>query len=511
MSTTADDSSAYSHDEKTISIRCSLKRSAVRSVLLAVALASVSAMINNVANTRDLVVDYHGAAVGKANTTTTTKGRLLVNDDSPVPTTAELGTSISPRTTGEQQYQQQGEGLHNNSKSRLRGGARSNYPSSQLENKTQHVKHLLMSDLSFRKQRNFLTVNQDSFRNHTSCPANLPTETIQTTLVTQLSTDRLWLAREICARWQDPIVMVVFFASQSTFTDLSVSFSTEMAAACPHVDLVLVVDDSPSNHSTTYPINVFRNLGLDAVKTSHVLVSDADFLPSEDLSAEIGAALQVRESAREQLRTPESDLDALVVPVFEYEFMEDRLFTEFPEQHSHLLPGTFDQLQSCLEEGPCSVFHERQFERGHSTTQSHLWLQKEWYEQGDVGPRDIKHISCLKSLVYEPYMVIRWCPSNSQKVHPESVAPLYDERFSGYGLNKIQLVDHVRHLGYDFFVVPQGFLVHAPHRTTKARGEYLNGESDLRKQVKSDYDSFRRELHQRHGDLSVKLNRCARG
>lgn len=259
-------------------------------------------------------MDYHGAAVGKANTTTTTKGRLLVKDDSPVPTIAELGTSIPPRTTGEQQYQQQGEGLHNNSKSRLRGGARSNHPSSQLENKTQHVKHVLMSDLSFRKQRNFLS--QDSFRNHTSCPANLPTETIQTTLVTQLSTDRLWLAREICARWQDPIVMVVFFASQSTFTDLSVSFSNEMAAACPHVDLVLVVDDSPSNHYTTYPINVFRNLGLEAVKTSHVLVSDADFLPSEDLSAEIGPALQVRESAREQLRTPESDLDALVVPVF---------------------------------------------------------------------------------------------------------------------------------------------------------------------------------------------------
>jgi hypothetical protein len=473
-------------------------------------------MAHNMASTRALAVEYHGGVVVKTNTTTATSDRLLFKEDTPMPKVVATGTSNTAPTIGEQQQQQQQWVRRNSSRESLflRGSARKTHPTSEMKNTTQQVKRLLMSDLSVRKQRNFL--NQDSLRNHTSCPTNLPLETIQTTLVTQLSTDRLWLAREICARWQDPIVMVIFFTNQSIFVDLSVSFTDEMAMACPHVDLVLVVDDSPSNHTTPYPINVFRNLGLEAVKTSHVLVSDADFLPSEDLSEEIDSALQVRENARAQLRTPASELHALVVPVFEYEFLEDRLFAEFPANHSHLLPRTFDQLQGCLKEGPCSVFHEKQFEPGHSTTQSNLWLQKEWYAQDDEGPRDIKRISCLKSLRYEPYMVIRWCPasnvnnSEEQLFPPKSVAPLYDERFSGYGLNKIQLVDHVRHLGYDFFVVPQGFLVHAPHEKTNVRAEYLNGQSELRMQVAHAYDSFRRELHQRYGDLLVKLNRCAR-
>ena len=49
----------------------------------------------------------------------------------------------------------------------------------------------------------------------------------------------------------------------------------------------------------------------------------------------------------------------------------------------------------------------------------------------------MRPIECFRSNRYEPYVVI----SMAQM-------PLYDERFAGYGKNKIQHVSHLRRMGY---------------------------------------------------------------
>ena len=47
--------------------------------------------------------------------------------------------------------------------------------------------------------------------------------------------------------------------------------------------------------------------------------------------------------------------------------------------------------------------------------------------------------------------------------------PFFDERFVGYGKNKIQWIQHLRLLGFTFHVMPKIFVIHCPHEDSTAR------------------------------------------
>jgi hypothetical protein len=278
--------------------------------------------------------------------------------------------------------------------------------------------------------------------------------TVTTTLVTHMSADRgVWLVGEYCRRWhphtmpvQRPsIVLVVSFESEAAYAQRAPAWD-----ACPHMEVVAVVNDGIARNGTSgYPVNLLRNLVLARVRTSHVLVLDADFLPSVALADDIRDALQVR-AAQPRDGSPE----ALVVPVFAYDVADPvarQVFWDDPSHQASRLPGTFDELLNCTQERvpSCTVFHATQFPPGHSTTQTERWLARDWDEPSRHG-RDIRHIHCLKSTAWEPYVVVPWC-SNAG-----TVTPFFDERFQNYGFNKIQWINHIRLLGFRFFVLPQG-------------------------------------------------------
>ena len=42
--------------------------------------------------------------------------------------------------------------------------------------------------------------------------------------------------------------------------------------------------------------------------------------------------------------------------------------------------------------------------------------------------------------------------------------PMFDERFVNYGYNKVQWLEHLRFVGYDFQILTDGFAVDIPHR-----------------------------------------------
>jgi len=48
------------------------------------------------------------------------------------------------------------------------------------------------------------------------------------------------------------------------------------------------------------------------------------------------------------------------------------------------------------------------------------------------------------------------------------MAPWADERFVGYGGNKIAFINQLHGLGFGFHVHPYGFAIHVPHRKTRA-------------------------------------------
>ena len=111
-------------------------------------------------------------------------------------------------------------------------------------------------------------------------------------------------------------------------------------------------------------------------------------------------------------------------------------------------------------------------------------------QQRVVLPRAIP---CLDSLRYEPYVVVPWCTTTTTST--TTTTPYYDERFHGYGKNKIQYLFHLRMLAYQFRVLPEGFLVHVPHATSHTK-ELWNDQlhHQLHQEMDALYTTFLQEL-----------------
>jgi len=141
-------------------------------------------------------------------------------------------------------------------------------------------------------------------------------------------------------------------------------------------------------------------------------------------------------------------------------------------------------------------------------------------------PKRAKTIECFDSQRYEPYIVIPWCPYttyqtiNGEKVlndetttdhklhtnpniskntHTQSIIPIspyYDERFHGYGKNKIQQISHLRIKGYNFHVLPEGgFVLHHPHPESNVKQRWNDGKHyKLHKEMDALYPKYLEEL-----------------
>ena len=48
-------------------------------------------------------------------------------------------------------------------------------------------------------------------------------------------------------------------------------------------------------------------------------------------------------------------------------------------------------------------------------------------------------------------------------VRRTEILPLFDERFINYGFNKVQWIENLRYLGFEFSVLSQAFAVDIPH------------------------------------------------
>lgn len=192
-----------------------------------------------------------------------------------------------------------------------------------------------------------------------------------------------------------------------------------------------------------YPINALRNAALDqATGTELVLSLDVDFLPSAGLHAFIdGGHAALRRLCLEERRL-------LVLPAFESCGAEC--------DAAGLAVGGKRALVAAVASGAARVFASdgrcgSDFPQGHRATDTARWLRS------DGG------YAAVHEEGYEPFVIAA-----------RRLAPLYDERFRGFGRNKIlQLWEAARVGGFGFEVLPDHFVVHARHGPSFAQEAVL--------------------------------------
>jgi len=281
----------------------------------------------------------------------------------------------------------------------------------------------------------------------------------QITLVTQTSADRLWRVRHLCDRWRGPIALAVG-APDGLGLDRARGEGRRAARACSSSAVRAL--RAPAED---YPVNALRNAAWAAARTSHVFVLDVDFFPAVETRPALLAALEGH-AAKVALVVPAFDLYPKEGTGLRVKKDLKKAFDGLAatEKITDLVPRDRPGLLRCLARGAkqwikfkrggeepieakhtyCDLFH------GHRSSRYHEWI-------GLSDPKRPLRIPCVLDGMWEPYVVV-----------PRCGPPRFDERYTGYGKNKLEWIAHLRGRGFEFRTVPQAFCVHAPHAPSNA-------------------------------------------
>lgn len=291
-------------------------------------------------------------------------------------------------------------------------------------------------------------------------------------IVTQLSLERLSMLRSQCRVWTDKITAAVYIPymkgfgvisdevralNGSTLQDIVIFVDDfyhklERDAPCS-LDLELVLEKFTDWNDPSiglYPFNAVRNRALKLVETESVMLLDADFMPSKTLSL----SYQKKPSVLKHMIDTLDKKVAFVLPAFE---TSNRGLDGKNIAKKISLNGK-EELLTAWSAGQVEGFQVEQYPAGHGPTQFDRWLNAS-------SPYSIKYRKG-----FEPYIL----------VHRKYV-PWYDERFRGYGRDKIVHLTHIAdQLGIKLQVHNYAFVVHSPHdksstfKKTKESGQWEN-------------------------------------
>ena len=253
------------------------------------------------------------------------------------------------------------------------------------------------------------------------------------TLVTQCSMDRFKRLEEQALAYGDaPIsvaIYVPFDACESTkFTRVKQFYAELVSRGVRHLTISILCGNAPSEdaYDSLYPVNALRNLALKAATSQLVFLVDVDFVPSRRFS-------NVHQEDR-------SFLDAckcgavLIVPAF-----------EFSGSSKTPVPRTFNGLASSFRKSEARVFDIGR-SPGHVQTNFSRWILAD-------TPYFVNY-----EWKFEPY-IIAW----------RERVPWYDEKFRGYGMNKIVHLYEVAQRGAHFIVLPKVFIIARKHHPSSSK------------------------------------------
>ncbi|KAG2437412.1 hypothetical protein HXX76_006064 [Chlamydomonas incerta] len=298
-----------------------------------------------------------------------------------------------------------------------------------------------------------------------------------------------------------------------------------------------------------YPINALRNAALAAARSSHVFLVDGDFIPSAGLRADLllgpaaaGSSSGSGSSSSDVGASPLDGSDAhgrpvmWVVPAFELaapaaaapaaagagggSLPAAVAVAEVPDEQTAAVPRTLGQLLSyehgAPQQGGSKVvggaprrpvlrpFHCGRYPQPVPSVDYAGWLadaaaaarqegqqqQQQQQEAGVAGSGELLWREVPYHEYFEPYGIVR-----------RDQVPFYDERFRGYGLNKVQHAYHMAAAGFQFRLLRRHFCVTVPHaRSASYRAAFgTAADPQQRLRVERLYADFKAAMREAHG------------
>jgi len=293
-------------------------------------------------------------------------------------------------------------------------------------------------------------------------------EDIDVTLVTQCTALLVPYLMELATRWGGQTVAAVWARDEGERN------STLALGHMPRKNLRVSLVEPASEHEAgqVYPVNRMRNAALAMAKTSHVLVVDVDMFPSDNL----------RTILRKALRYSFVGLDprsAVVVPAFDRADRDSRrrgcsgtgkTYSGCLRRYKGDVHRTFDALQQCRKQGECmSVGHTPEGELENLWALSgppalrRCWPSEEPWDSSapdSVAPAGVWGMD-RKLWSYAPYVVV-----------PREAAPPFDQRFKGWGGDRVAWTASLLYRRFQLLVLRRGFLMHCAHPESDSRKRY---------------------------------------
>ncbi|KAJ8247698.1 hypothetical protein GJAV_G00249290 [Gymnothorax javanicus] len=274
------------------------------------------------------------------------------------------------------------------------------------------------------------------------------------TLVAQLSMDRLQMLEAICNHWEGPISLALYMSDAEAQQFLRYAQASEVLKNRKNVGYHIVYKEGQF-----YPVNLLRNVALRHANTPYVFLTDVDFLPMYGLYDYLRKSIMQLDMAHSK--------KALVVPAFET--LRYRL--SFPKSKAELL--------SMLDMGTLYTFRYHVWTKGHAPTNYAKWRTA-------TTPYRVEWESD-----FEPYVVVkRDCPE-------------YDQRFVGFGWNKVSHIMELDAQEYDLMVLPNAFMVHMPHAPSFDISKFRSSSS-YRYCLTTLKEEFHQDLSRKYGAAALK-------
>jgi glycosyltransferase-like protein LARGE len=294
-------------------------------------------------------------------------------------------------------------------------------------------------------------------------------------LVTQCSVDRLDRLHAQLMAWEGEVSAAIF-VDEDPNTEAADMVCEKIVRVCEGaafqrhrppwtVTAVFRTDASEVRcpaYDCLYPINALRNVALRTARAEFVLLLDVDFVPSCGLQALDASTLG------RLLLCGEDGFAALVIPAFEF-------------RSQNCLPTNGFSVREAYAQGVAQAFHIGHFPAGHRATNFHRWLHRSSESRG--GPH---FYSVDYEEGFEPYVIAL-----------RSRVPPYDERFRGYGMNKISHAYEMNARGCTFRTLDahDTFVVAREHQRSKSwHLMYDAGQEEQRARLAYHFAQFKTEL-----------------